>query len=64
MNFGYEFEQRGLVAVKGKGELMTYYLMGKSNKALPPPAPAALSTSAPQPAQEEDDCQKPLLTQH
>lgn len=27
--FGYVFEQRGLVAVKGKGKLMTYYLVGK-----------------------------------
>lgn len=27
--FGYEFEQRGLVAVKGKGQLMTYYLLGR-----------------------------------
>lgn len=25
--FGYKFEQRGLVAVKGKGQLMTYYLI-------------------------------------
>lgn len=25
--FGYSFEQRGLVAVKGKGQLMTYYLL-------------------------------------
>lgn len=25
--FGYTFEQRGLVAVKGKGQLMTYYLI-------------------------------------
>lgn len=24
---GYTFEQRGLVAVKGKGQLMTYYLV-------------------------------------
>ncbi|CAG5021647.1 unnamed protein product [Parnassius apollo] len=29
--FGYYFEQRGLVAVKGKGQLMTYYLQGKSD---------------------------------
>ena len=29
--FGYTFEQRGLVAVKGKGQLMTYYLVGKSD---------------------------------
>ncbi|XP_051858059.1 adenylate cyclase type 3 isoform X2 [Drosophila albomicans] len=28
--FGYTFLQRGLVAVKGKGQLMTYYLQGKS----------------------------------
>ncbi|RWS27903.1 adenylate cyclase type 3-like protein [Leptotrombidium deliense] len=27
--FGYIFEQRGLVSVKGKGKLMTYYLVGK-----------------------------------
>jgi hypothetical protein len=36
--FGYTFEQRGLVAVKGKGQLMTYYLIGKSDKP-PPPTP-------------------------
>lgn len=35
--FGYTFEQRGLVAVKGKGQLMTYYLLGKSDK--PPSTP-------------------------
>jgi hypothetical protein len=28
-HFGYVFEQRGLVSVKGKGQLMTYYLIGK-----------------------------------
>lgn len=31
-HFGYQFEQRGLVAVKGKGQLMTYYLQGKVGK--------------------------------
>ncbi|XP_037927319.1 adenylate cyclase type 3 [Teleopsis dalmanni] len=30
--FGYTFQQRGLVSVKGKGQLMTYYLIGKSDK--------------------------------
>ncbi|CAK1549837.1 unnamed protein product [Leptosia nina] len=30
--FGYYFEQRGLVAVKGKGQLMTYYLQGKRDE--------------------------------
>lgn len=38
--FGYTFEQRGLVAVKGKGQLMTYYLQGKSDK----PPPVCVST--------------------
>lgn len=37
--FGYTFEQRGLVAVKGKGQLMTYYLSGKLDK--PPTSPIA-----------------------
>ncbi|KAF5300267.1 hypothetical protein FQA39_LY11124 [Lamprigera yunnana] len=37
-NFGYQFEQRGLVAVKGKGQLMTYYLLGKTGKITPPTA--------------------------
>ncbi|XP_064651724.1 adenylate cyclase type 3-like [Lineus longissimus] len=27
--FGYKFEKRGLVKVKGKGELVTYFLVGK-----------------------------------
>lgn len=36
-NFGYFFEQRGLVAVKGKGQLMTYYLLGKRDDAVGPP---------------------------
>jgi Adenylate and Guanylate cyclase catalytic domain len=35
--YNYTFEQRGLVAVKGKGQLMTYYLQGKSAK--PPASP-------------------------
>lgn len=26
-HFGYHFEQRGLVFVKGKGQLLTYYLI-------------------------------------
>ncbi|CAG0924024.1 unnamed protein product, partial [Notodromas monacha] len=30
-NFGYVFETRGLVSVKGKGQLMTYYLVGKGD---------------------------------
>nr|CAD7400965.1 unnamed protein product [Timema cristinae] len=32
-HFGYVFEQRGLVSVKGKGQLMTYYLIGKGDEA-------------------------------
>ncbi|XP_021189256.3 adenylate cyclase type 8 [Helicoverpa armigera] len=46
-SFGYYFEQRGLVAVKGKGQLMTYYLQGKRDTptgqtdkhTIAPPAP-------------------------
>ncbi|KAK7574269.1 hypothetical protein V9T40_011460 [Parthenolecanium corni] len=38
-HFGYKFEQRGLVAVKGKGQLMTYYLIGKGcPHPVPPPS--------------------------
>ncbi|XP_062548182.1 adenylate cyclase type 3 [Armigeres subalbatus] len=37
--FGYTFEQRGLVAVKGKGQLMTYYLQGKIPKNASPILP-------------------------
>lgn len=40
--FNYTFEQRGLVAVKGKGQLMTYYLQGKDEK--PPPSPIQITT--------------------
>lgn len=40
--YGYTFEQRGLVAVKGKGQLMTYYLIGKSEK--PPSSPLIMQT--------------------
>ncbi|KAF7284873.1 adenylate cyclase 3 [Rhynchophorus ferrugineus] len=40
-SFGYQFEQRGLVAVKGKGQLMTYYLLGKTGKITPPTAPVS-----------------------
>lgn len=40
--FGYTFEQRGLVTVKGKGQLMTYYLQGKNDK--PPTSPIMIST--------------------
>ncbi|XP_017770193.1 PREDICTED: adenylate cyclase type 3, partial [Nicrophorus vespilloides] len=40
-SFGYQFEQRGLVAVKGKGQLMTYYLLGKAGKITPPTVPVS-----------------------
>ncbi|XP_077989851.1 adenylate cyclase type 3-like [Glandiceps talaboti] len=29
--FGYKFEKRGMIKVKGKGELLTYYLVGKED---------------------------------
>ena len=31
--FGYKFEPRGYVKVKGKGELMTYFLIGSRDAA-------------------------------
>jgi len=33
--FGFTFEQRGLVTVKGKGQLKTFYLKAAPNKANP-----------------------------
>ena len=30
-SYGYKFEQRGYVKVKGKGDLMTYFLEGKGD---------------------------------
>lgn len=40
--FGFILEQRGLVSVKGKGMLMTFYLLGKK----PPPAQQAQPSAA------------------
>lgn len=54
-HFGFTFEQRGLVAVKGKGQLMTYYLVGKGGQQAdhrPAPPPAAMETL---PEMEEED---------
>ncbi|XP_075546996.1 adenylate cyclase type 3-like isoform X2 [Dermacentor variabilis] len=39
--FGFALEQRGLVSVKGKGMLMTFYLLGKK-----PPAPQLSAAAA------------------
>lgn len=50
--FGYFFEQRGLVAVKGKGQLMTYYLLGKNDKA---PSPQKTAAQQPSSATNEVD---------
>lgn len=50
-HFGYKFEQRGLVAVKGKGQLMTYYLIGKGcSHPVPPPLMETVKEE-----EEEDD---------
>ncbi|GJQ82981.1 Ac3 [Trypoxylus dichotomus] len=56
-HFGYQFEQRGLVAVKGKGQLMTYYLLGKTGKITPPTAPVSpiIGVSMMEPVVEEDE---------
>ncbi|KAF2362285.1 Adenylyl cyclase class-3/4/guanylyl cyclase [Trinorchestia longiramus] len=34
-HFGYIFEQRGVIAVKGKGDLLTYYIVGKKPESDP-----------------------------
>lgn len=50
--YNYTFEQRGLVVVKGKGQLMTYYLQGKSAKVTSSPVPTmqtVLEVEEPQP---------------
>lgn len=44
--FGYTFEQRGLVAVKGKGQLMTYYLQSRAAMAHTSPNRAAAASAA------------------
>ena len=47
-HFGYVFEQRGVIAVKGKGDLMTYYIIGKKPDGAPPdigPTTAVTNTS-------------------
>lgn len=49
--FGYTFEQRGLVTVKGKGQLLTYYLQGKVKN--PPSSPMLITTMDPVPEVEE-----------
>ncbi|XP_065226865.1 adenylate cyclase type 3 [Planococcus citri] len=51
-HFGYKFEQRGLVAVKGKGQLMTYYLIGKG---CPHPIPPPLMETVREEEEEDDD---------
>lgn len=54
-NFGYQFEQRGLVTVKGKGQLMTYYLLGKASKLTPPTAPVSPHVGPMETVNEEDE---------
>ncbi|XP_050076662.1 adenylate cyclase type 3 [Anopheles maculipalpis] len=54
--FGYTFEQRGLVAVKGKGQLMTYYLQGKIPRPAGPTAsPILQNVTAMETVQEVDE---------
>lgn len=38
--FGYKFEKRGIVRVKGKGDLLTYYLVGKEEIEVLPNTPS------------------------
>ncbi|XP_025831186.1 adenylate cyclase type 3 [Agrilus planipennis] len=64
-HFGYQFEQRGLVAVKGKGQLMTYYLIGKTGKITPPTAPMSpsLGLSGMETVAEEDESKESLISE-
>lgn len=61
-HFGYQFEQRGLVAVKGKGQLMTYYLLGKAGKITPPTAQVSpvLAVSTMETLAEEEESHSSL----
>lgn len=43
-HFGFQFDQRGLVFVKGKGKLMTYYLTGRQPSA--PDSPAIVASAS------------------
>lgn len=52
-NFGYIFEQRGLVTVKGKGQLMTYYLIGKGPVGGSNPAYSTMETVREEEEEEE-----------
>ncbi|XP_025417726.1 adenylate cyclase type 3 [Sipha flava] len=52
-HFGFKFEQRGLVAVKGKGQLMTYYLVGKGLQ--PSQAPPPIMETLPEVEEEDTD---------
>ncbi|CAG9769075.1 unnamed protein product [Ceutorhynchus assimilis] len=60
--FGYQFEQRGLVAVKGKGQLMTYYLLGRSGRITPPTAPVSPILTAMETVNEEDESRDSLTS--
>ncbi|CAD7085681.1 unnamed protein product [Hermetia illucens] len=53
--FGYTFEQRGLVSVKGKGQLMTYYLQGKTARPNAPQSPIVLGINTMEPLQEVEE---------
>lgn len=52
-HFGFKFEQRGLVAVKGKGQLMTYYLVGKGLQ--PNLVPPSIMETLPEVEEEDTD---------
>ncbi len=50
--YGYEFELRGYVAVKGKGDLLTYFLIARGNGELSDEEIEALEKQTPIPPPE------------
>lgn len=45
-HFGFEFDQRGLILVKGKGKLMTFYLTGRQPAKAAPAATVSMGQQA------------------
>ena len=60
--YGYTFEQRGLVNVKGKGQLMTYYLIGKGPEPTEEQLQQLLQEQPTKPSEEQPKSSQPLAS--